>query len=63
MKIEISSISPDGVEVVFKQGFVFSTYQEAFDFIRNIDRLYCIKSELNKKELILAISKVLKDKK
>ena len=39
MKVQIRSISPDGLEVKFEEGFFFNTYDEAFEFIKRVDSL------------------------
>jgi len=39
MKVKIESSSPDGLTVTFLKGFYFNTYDEAIDFIKQVEKL------------------------
>lgn len=39
MKVKIESSSPDGLIVTFLKGFYFNTYNEAIDFIVQVEIL------------------------
>ena len=37
MNVQIRSISPDGLEVKFLDGFIFDTYDDVFKFILKVE--------------------------
>lgn len=37
-KVRIESIQPDGLIVTFEDGFIFNTWQEAFNFIIAVEK-------------------------
>jgi pterin-4a-carbinolamine dehydratase len=39
MKVKIETISPYGLLVTFLKSFYFDTYEEAMDFIKEVERL------------------------
>ncbi len=40
MEVNIKSIEPDELAIKFDNEFIFSTWQEVFDFIKKVDLLY-----------------------